>query len=39
MALKIANHVVIIGKGVTKWKGNKETFLNDMQKHKEWIGI
>ena len=39
MALKIANHVAIIGKGVTKWKGNKETFLNDMQKHKEWIGI
>ena len=39
MALKIANHVVIIGKGITKWKGNKETFLNNMQKHKEWIGI
>jgi len=39
MALKIANHVAIIGKGITKWKGNKETFLNDMQKHKEWIGI
>ena len=39
MALKIANHVAIIGKGITKWKGNKETFLNDIQKHKEWIGI
>ncbi|MDB9971518.1 ABC transporter ATP-binding protein [Alphaproteobacteria bacterium] len=39
MALKIANHVVIIGKGITKWKGNKETFLNNIQKHKEWIGI
>jgi branched-chain amino acid transport system ATP-binding protein len=39
MALKIANYVAIIGKGETKWKGNKENFLNDIQKHKEWIGI
>ena len=26
MALKIANHVAIIGKGITKWKGNKKPF-------------
>ena len=39
MALEIANHVTIIGKGETKWTGTKEKFLKDIQKHKEWIGI
>ena len=27
MALKIANHVAIIGKGETKWRGSKDDFL------------
>ena len=39
MALEIANHVTIVGKGETKWTGTKEKFLKDIQKHKEWIGI
>ena len=39
MALKIANHVAIIGKGETKWRGSKDNFLKDIQTHKEWIGI
>ena len=31
--------LIVIITSLKKWKGNKETFLNDMQKHKEWIGI
>ena len=39
MALEIATHVSIIGKGETKWNGSKREFKNNISLHKEWIGI
>ena len=39
MALEIATHVSIIGKGETKWNGSKREFKNKISLHKEWIGI
>lgn len=39
MALEIATHISIIGKGETKWNGNKREFKNNISLHKEWIGI
>ena len=39
MALEIATHISIIGKGETKWNGSKREFKNKISLHKEWIGI
>ncbi|HIG08901.1 MAG TPA: ABC transporter ATP-binding protein [Alphaproteobacteria bacterium] len=39
MAIDLANQVSIIGKGETKWTGSKESFLKNINLHKEWIGI
>ena len=39
MALEIATHISIIGKGETKWNGSKREFKNNISLHKEWIGI
>ena len=39
MALEIATHISIIGKGETKWNGSKREFKNNISFHKEWIGI
>ena len=39
MALEIATHISIIGKGETKWNGTKREFKNKISLHKEWIGI
>ena len=39
MALEIATHISIIGKGETKWNGSKREFKNNISVHKEWIGI
>ena len=39
MALEIATHISIIGKGETKWNGSKLEFKNKISLHKEWIGI
>ena len=39
MALEIATHISIIGKGETKWNGSKREFKNKILLHKEWIGI
>ena len=39
MALEIATHISIIGKGETKWNGSKLEFKNNISHHKEWIGI
>ena len=39
MALEIATHISIIGKGVTRWNGSKREFKNNISLHKEWIGI
>ena len=39
MALEIATHISIIGKGETKWNGSKHEFKNNISLHKEWIGI
>ena len=39
MALEIATHISIIGKGETKWNGSKREFKNNIPLHKEWIGI
>ena len=39
MALEIATHISIIGKGETKWNGSKLEFKNNISLHKEWIGI
>ena len=39
MALEIATHVSIIGKGETKWNGSKREFKNKISLHKQWIGI
>ena len=39
MALKIATQISIIGKGETKWNGTKTEFKENIDIHKEWIGI
>jgi branched-chain amino acid transport system ATP-binding protein len=39
MAIDLANQVSIIGKGEIKWTGSKESFLKNINLHKEWIGI
>ena len=39
MALEIATHISIIGKGETRWNGSKREFKNKISLHKEWIGI
>ena len=39
MAIDLANQISIIGKGETKWTGSKESFLKNINLHKEWIGI
>jgi len=39
MALEIATHISIIGKGETRWNGSKREFKNNISLHKEWIGI
>ena len=39
MALEIATHISVIGKGKTKWNGSKLEFKNNISLHKEWIGI
>ena len=39
MALEIATHISIIGKGETKWNGSKHEFKKNISLHKEWIGI
>ena len=39
MALEIATHISVIGKGETKWNGSKLEFKNNISLHKEWIGI
>ena len=39
MALEIATHISIIGKGETKWNGSNREFKNKISLHKEWIGI
>lgn len=39
MALEIATHISIIGKGETKWNGSKLEFKNNISRHNEWIGI
>ena len=39
MALEIATHISIIGKGETKWNGSKREFKNKISLHKEWLGI
>ncbi len=39
MALEIATHISIIGKGETKWNGSKREFKDKISLHKEWIGI
>ncbi len=39
MVMELANQVSIIGKGETKWTGSKESFLKNINQHKEWIGI
>ena len=39
MALEIATHISIIGKGETKWNGSKREFKNNISLHKEWVGI
>ena len=39
MALEIATHISIIGKGETIWNGSKREFKNKISLHKEWIGI
>ena len=39
MVIDLANQVSIIGKGETKWTGSKESFLKNINLHKEWIGI
>lgn len=39
MAIDLADQVSIIGKGETRWNGTKDSFINNIDKHKEWIGI
>jgi len=39
LAISLASHVSVIGKGITRWEGEKLDFVKNVDKHKEWISV